>query len=209
MINILKRDYLLILANKRDIFIFLLAIPIIISFGFLDEKLFLAIIISMVYIMTILVFYNSKQDDILIYSMPLKNFDVILSKYIFLLLNVLVVISYIFGVAWILIRLGFIENIKYFNIDFLKLLISYSIIECSVVIPLAFSLRPKTSSIFISLLLIALLTHGAYLFYSGDIYNSAIDWVGLINSSEFIGKVTLLMIVSIIISCYGYKIKEF
>jgi len=209
MLNLIRKDIMLILDNKKDIFIFLLAMPIIISLGFLDEKLVFAIIISMIYIMTVLGFYNSKQDDILIYSMPLKNFDVILSKYIVLLLNVLVVISYIFGVTWILIKLNIVDNIQYLNIDFLKLLILYSIIGFSVVIPLAFSLRPKTSFIVISVLLILLLTQSAYLFYGGDIYNPTMDWVGLVNSSKFFGGVILLLIVSIIISLYGYKKKEF
>lgn len=209
MINILRKDYMLILANKMEIITFLLAMPIIITFSYLSEYLVFVIILAIVYLMSTIGFYNSKQDDILIYSLPLKNFDFILSKYIFLLLNDLVVISYIFGITWILVKLDLINNIQYLNINFMKLLIFYSIIGFSIMMPLVYSLKSNIGIRVMSVLFVLMINYSNSLFREGDRYNPAKDWVGLVNRSDFIVGVILLMIVSIIVSLYVYKKKEF
>ena len=211
MWNLIKKDYLLILANKMEVYFFIIAIPIIISFGFLDNRWIFILIVSTVYLLSFNGFYNSNQDDdSLVYSLPLKKYTVVASKYIMLFLNHIVITSYVFGVTWILLKMNLISEIQYMSLVFFKLTLLFSIIILSLGLPLFFSYKPRISMTAINIL-IALFTSFSFqkLFYEGDLYNPAIDRVKLVNSPRFILGVLMAMIISMIISLYGYKKKEF
>ena len=211
MWNLIKKDYLLILANKMEVYFFMMAVPVVIALGSLDEKMTYIIIISLVFLLTIIGFNNSNQDtDILTYSLPVKYYTVIISKYIMLFLNHIIITSYIFGITWMLLKLNLISGIHYMSFDFFKLTLTFSIIALSFILPLAFSLRSRSSIRGVmSVSFVILINYPNYLFYEGDLYNPAIDRVGLVNSLRFIMGVLILMIISIIVSLYGYKKKEF
>ena len=210
MWNLIKKDYLLILVNKMEIITFMIAIPIIISFGSIGEKTAYMIIITMVYLITIIGFLDLEKDtDVLTYSLPLKSYHVVISKYILLIINHIIITTYILGLTWILIKLNIINETQYLSLDFFKLSLFSSVIGLSFALPLAFSLKSKTSIRFISVLFVVHINYPNHLFYEGDLYNPAIDRVGLVNSTWFVSGIVVLMTISIIISLYGYKKKEF
>lgn len=207
MWNLIKKDYIALFTKKMEVILFTLSLPVIMLLISFEEKWVYFIGVLCIYYLT-LGLYSETDTDFLIYSMPIKKYKVVLSRYIIFFINYLIISSYIYLTSSILLKLNFIDRIQYLNIDFFKLILFFSMIAVSVALPFVFRLRYEIGMRFTNVVLIFLINLSTnYLFHRS--YDPTVDRVDLVNNTTFIARVIITMIISILISLYGYKKKEF
>lgn len=106
-------------------------------------------------------------------------------------------------------NLNLSDNINYINLDFFKLTLFFTMIVVSIALPFIFIFQFETSRRIINVIMVLSINLSSHLFREGSKYDPAIDRVKLVNSSWYVIGTIILMIISIIISLYKYKNKEF
>ena len=208
MWNLIKKDYKLLFANKIEVIFFIISVPFLLSLGTFDEKWGFLLIAVSVYFISIGMLDN-QGIDVLFYSLPIKKYKSVLYRYLMFFINYLIIATYIFIIAMILKKLNLSDNISYINLDFFKLTLFFSMIIMSVALPFIFIFKFETSRRIINVIIVLSINLSSHLFREGSKYDPAIDNSKLVNSSWFVIGTIILMIISIIISLYKYKNKEF
>jgi len=150
MINLIKKDFILIFSNKMKLYTLLFAIPIIMvlisyfSVGLAHYLGFIAII-----------FISTSADEgvegkssVLLASLPINKNHIVISQFLSTYIIFILSSIYTILVLFILGKLGLHSILDYYNTDLIRFLIGLSIILISVNVPIKlFSNRNSNSSL--------------------------------------------------------------
>ncbi|NLL81974.1 MAG: ABC-2 transporter permease [Tissierellia bacterium] len=150
MINLIKKDFILIISNKMKLYTLLFAIPIIMvlisyfSVGLAHYLGFIAII-----------FISTSADEgvegkssVLLASLPINKNHIVISQFLSTYIIFILSSIYTILVLFILGKLGLHSILDYYNTDLIRFLIGLSIILISVNVPIKlFSNRNSNSSL--------------------------------------------------------------
>ena len=199
MWNLIKKDYMLMHSNKWKVISFIISIPLLILLMGKDSD-GSPIIISLVSVIVFNMVSNS-ESKVLIHSLPIKNSHVVLSKYIFIMINFIIISIYIIFIMGLLSRLGFVrrELINYYFVVTMQV----SIIALSFVIPAFLNYSVNIgSTISWLIVLLSVNIYGAlasdFQFFSKIVYNVFFN-IGI----------GILLIISILCAIESYKNREF
>lgn len=205
MWNLIKREYTVIFTKRMEIVLFILFLPVVmLLIDFSEKWIYMIANISIYYLSLSL--YSENDTDILYYSMPIKKYNVVLSRYIMFFVNYLIITVYIYLTSFILLKLNFVDRVEYLNTDFLKLLLFSSLIAVCVALPILFSLRYETSMRFIGVVLVLLINSANYIYNRHD---ADVERISLSNNTMIILIALIAIAFSILFSLNEYTKKEF
>lgn len=210
MLKQIKKDYYLILSLKGTIAIAMILVPICIYIiGSINQSGIYATSVFVAILLTYSMVGYVQSQQILSHSMPFSKLDVVLSKYIIVFLNYIIVNSYIFFIVWIIRKLPG-NNIQYLSLELYKYMLFVSIISLSFVIPALLSYTPSWGN-FISIFIFSVIFNFSnnYLLDPGTTVKVNLNNLSIVNNLWFNIAVVILMAISIAISLYGYKNKQF
>jgi len=146
MTSLIRRDLILSFGNKQSLFILVfypLMLLSIIGIDNSDVWLF-ASILSFTYLLSIVSFaYESvTKSHLLINSLPIKKWEVVVSKYIFVIINYVFSLIYTYFYVWILGLLG-LNIMDSFNLSIIKHTFFFTLLSLSIGLPLLYLLPPK------------------------------------------------------------------
>ena len=148
------------------------------------------------------------KSDVLVPSLPLNKYEIVLSKYIEIFLNYIVVNLYLFFSIWILKTLG--VDIQFLSIEFLKLTLLISVISLSVLLPVVLFYSSMIGSLMLMVTMTFILRFiEDYLFNEGSLIKANIDNLIIVNNPWINIAIFILMVISILISLKKYSINNF
>ncbi len=146
MVALIKKDLILSYGNKQSFSLLLLYPVIIFIFISMDNPsvLIFASIVTFSYMLSIMSFAyeGTFNTRLLIDSLPIKRWEVIVSKYIFVLINYVFSVIFTYIYAWILELFG-LNIIDYFNFFAIKNTFLFSLFSLGIALPLLYALPPK------------------------------------------------------------------
>lgn len=150
MINLIKKDLKLNFAIKGSVISLVLFLPFMLLVLGLDSKenIYPIMILSYSYILMSMPFkYDAREKPhLFIQSLPIKKRDVVISKYIILILNFIIAIGYTWLIFSLLNLLGFGMGNK-LSISILKETLIIYILISSISLPAYLRLPPKIGNV--------------------------------------------------------------
>lgn len=209
MINLIKKDFILIFSNKMKLYILLFALPIIILLiGYFSVGL--AYYLGLIAILLISTSTDQgveRRTSVLLASLPINKNHIVISQFLSTYIIFILSSIYTILVLFILGRLGLHSILDYYNMDLIKFLIGLSIILISVDVPIKLFSNRNSSSSVSSVSLI----HIIYIFRYSKMIGEASEPFEL----SPIGNITLAIVVvaAFILSIAGslleYKNKQY
>lgn len=146
MLKLIRKDLKLNFSNKESLLLTLLFIPFImllLDFS-VNEQAIAVMIFATNYVLTITPFgYEEKSKPlILIQSLPITKKETVISKYIIIFINYILVIVYTYIYLWIISFFGN-RNLDSFNISIIRLTLPIVILFVSTILPAYFRLVPR------------------------------------------------------------------
>jgi len=203
MWSLIKKDYLLIVSNRRSIvlaFIFFLPI-LILLLG--KEGRVNVYILSLASTLILNVSVN-MESHILLYSLPMKNSHVVLSKYIFTMINYIVINIYIIIIMALLRRFELEKGFSHIDIYYLIGTLQIAIIAVSFAIPAILNYSTKAGNI-INILIAGVASD----IFTGVLKSDYQFFSKIIYSIWFNIGIGILLIISIWCAIESYKSREF
>lgn len=204
MLNLIKKDFLLVFSTKANILLILLYIPLInLVVGTSEfESMISVMIISFVYILTIIPFAYEKTDKphILIQSLPIKRKDVVISKYISIFISFILGIIFVGVYLWVTSLFG-LKTMNSFKFSLIINLLPILIFSLSISLPLQFRLPTRIANFVNGLIMITLIN-------TTLIGKNILNTVGVGDLTLFI-IVAVVYLVSMIASIWIYEGRDF
>lgn len=204
MLNLIKKDFLLVFSTKANILLILLYIPLInLVVGTSEfESMISVMIISFVYILTIIPFAYEKTDKphILIQSLPIKRKDVVISKYISIFISYILGIIFVGVYLWVTSLFG-LKTMNSFKFSLIINLLPILIFSLSISLPLQFRLPTRIANFVNGLIMITLIN-------TTLIGKNILNTVGVGDLTLFI-IVAVVYLVSMIASIWIYEGRDF
>jgi len=206
MINLIKKDLLLTFSTKSSIFLIALYIPLInlIMGGTEPETIISIMIISLVYILTIIPISYEKRDKphILIQSLPVRRKDLVISKYISVFVNFILGIIIIACYLWIISLFG-IRTVDSLSFSVIIYTLPIVIFSLSISLPILIRAPVKIANFFNGAMLGIIMSTVR----SGNIGNTSSN---SIKDPRFIFiAIALVYLISMFISIWMYEEQEF
>lgn len=138
MINLVKKDFILIFSNKTKLYVLFFGVPMImLLFSYISEE-------SAYYLgLLAIIFISISADEgvegkssVLLPSLPINKYHIVISQYLSTYIVFLLSSIYVIFVLFILGKLGLHSLLRYYNGDLVKFLIGLSIISFSLSIPI-------------------------------------------------------------------------
>lgn len=208
MLSLIKKDFILIYANKWSFLIYFLLVPFIVLLapGFNITNVFIYSVLTLMYLMTRIPFsYELKNSPtIFIQSLPVTKDDVVTSKYLSIFLNFILVLTLTSLYTFILSLFDLLDFSK-LTISTLLFSITLAVVFLCIQLPLEFNAKPNLAS-FITLFL--------YINFSNTfIYQSARTsrFIDIVSNYKILVLILLaiLYIRSMKLSMHLYKVREF
>ncbi|NBI07265.1 ABC-2 transporter permease [Senegalia massiliensis] len=155
MLNLIKKDIIVSLSNKSILLMLLIYVPfIILAFGTESiSKIFLFSTFGFCHMIITTPFSYEIEDKphIFIQSLPVKKTDIVISKYINIIISFILGTIYSLVYIWIMNIIGILDSSK---IDIITLVFAFglTIVVSSVSLPTQFKFSPKIAK-FINTLL--------------------------------------------------------
>ena len=202
MWNLIKKDYFLIFANKKNVLTFILLVPILILI--LNKYIQInSVILGLISSLIINIFIDS-DSQILLYSLPVKNSQFVLSKYIFIAINFIIMNIYIIFIMELFSSLVLKRSIFPINNYYILISIQISLIALCFAIPAIINYSAKPSIIIIWIINVVAFNFstsvitGDYQFFSKIIYSM---WFNI--------GIVIILITSILCTIESYKNRQF
>lgn len=138
MINLIKKDFILIFSNKRKLYFLVFAVPMImLLIGYFSEgSAYYLGLLAILFISTSADEGIEGKSSVLLPSLPINKYHIVISQYLSTYIAFFLSSIYIISVLFILRKLGFYWILSYYNIDLIKYFIALSIISFSISIPI-------------------------------------------------------------------------
>ncbi len=211
MINLIKKDLLVSYSNKISIIMILMYFPLILLIlGTRDiNSIFIFSTFSFCFIMIKIPFSYEIKDKphIFIQSLPVKKSDIVISKYISILVNFAIAIVYTFVYMWISSVIGLIDVDK-IELSTILYTLAITIVALSISLPTQFRFSPKMANFLNMFLYIGMIN---IIIAGGDTVLKLInlDFHNLYNLLGLVGGILALYLISIVISISLYKTRNF
>lgn len=174
MLNLVKKDFLLVFSSKQSWILIILYVPFILfTMGMDNEFSVVLMIYTFVYMLTTIPFGYEIQTkpNIFLQSLPIKKRDLVISKYLSIFVNYVVGFVITGGYLWIISLLGFID-VDSFNISLIKSTLPMVLLSLSISLPALFRLPPKIANfanmfIYIGIMNFVIIPFGQY----GNLFN--------------------------------------
>ena len=211
MFNLIRKDILVTYSNKLTVFMILLYFPLILLIMGKNDinSIFMFTAVSFVFITTKVPFSYEIRDkpQILIQSLPIKKIDIVLSKYIGIILN--------FGLATVytLIYMGIANATGFINMNTIKIstilvTFGFTILALSLSMPMQFSFTPKVAN-FANMLLYVIIINIIIIEEEKIFKFLNLDFSNLDNILIIAGSILGVYLISIVISMILYKNRKF
>lgn len=149
MINLIKKDLIVTYSNKVSIITILLYFPLILLIlGTKDiNSIFMFSTFSFVFIMIKIPFAYEIRDKphIFIQSLPVKKSDIVISKYISMIINFIMATVYTLTYMWVSNALGIIDVDK-IEISTILFTLGLTMLSLSLSMPMQFRFTPKVAN---------------------------------------------------------------
>lgn len=211
MLNLIKKDLIVSYSNKISVIMILLYFPLILLIlGNSDvNSIFMFTTFSFVFIMIKITFSYEVRDrpHIFIQSLPVKKSDIVISKYISILVNFALGIVYTSLYMWISSILGLIDVDK-IGISTVLSTLGFTMLALSISMPMQFRFTPKIANFINMIFYIGIIN---FIIIDGDlifrflnldlnnIYNILLIGVGIL----------AVYLISMVISIGLYKSRKF
>lgn len=150
MLGMLKRDFHLIISDKRNRLFFLLYIPFLLFIveSYDPQWPYFIILYTYTYLMAITPFsYDvTYKTSYMMSSLPISRKEMVLYKYLLTCIYFLITIVYAGVYLWIINILG-IMNVDYFNLEMIKTAIPVILISTSLIYPAYFRFEARIARI--------------------------------------------------------------
>lgn len=208
MTNLIKKDFIVTFSNKQSIFTFLVLLPLLMFIVGSDDInmmfMYSTITFCFLSIRTSFSYEIKDRPQIFIQSLPVKKSDIVLSKYLSIIVNFLMASVFTFTYLFIL---SFIFKFSMEDLNLTTIMMSFStvIILLSLSVPTDFMFTPKVSN-FLNMFIYILFLN---FFIIGS--NSLVNFLGIFKDYRIgIALLTLgVYLLSIVLSVFLYKNKKF
>lgn len=150
MLGILKRDLTLMLSSKREIFLLLFYIPLLLLIvdSYKPEFMYFVILVAYTYLLSVTPFaYDiGGKYKYIMNSLPVSRGEVVLYKYLSVFVYFIISIVYVGVYLWIINILN-LATVDYFNLEVIIQAIPVVMIFASIVFPAYFRFEPKIAQI--------------------------------------------------------------
>lgn len=210
MINLIKRDLKIIYCTSAILFI-LASVPLTqLIIGSVETTINLILLIVLAHTITTYSFgYDAKNSShILFRSLPVKPWEIVISKYVLLMINFIIVGGYIFIVTILINYLKLAEyNLDNMNLEVIIYTVMAILISFSVSLPLIFFSNSKIGDMIGRIaMFVTVIRVSNSLYIESELNAKLID---TFNSTRFISFVLAGFLLSIILSIYIIRQKEY
>ncbi|WMM25135.1 ABC-2 transporter permease [Tissierella sp. MB52-C2] len=149
MLNLIKKDFLLTFSSKLPWMFIILYVPFILFTIGTDNKFIGGLMIyTFVYMLTTISFgYDTQvKTHILLQSLPIRKRDIVISKYLSILINYTIGFVVTGGYLWIINLLGFVD-VDIFNLSMVISTLPIILLSLSISLPALFRLPPKIANV--------------------------------------------------------------
>lgn len=212
MINLIRRDFKFLSSSKGSLFSFLIMVPIFLFLmgNWAGPTIYAILTVVLVHTLTTLSFRHDTKSNsyILIKSLPIRDTDFVISKYVLIFINYIFVVGYILIIAILMDNFNLAEfNVNNFNMPIIIYILMINIISLSVCLPLIFFIPPKIGEAIGSVAMMITVNMGGFQLYLGGMIN--IELLAKFNNPKSILLVLLGMFASIGLSIYILSQKEY
>lgn len=210
MINLIRRDLKIIYCTSAILFV-LASVPLTqLIIGSVEATINLILMIVLVHTVTTYSFsYDAKNNShILFRSLPVKPWEIVISKYMLLMINFIIVGGYIFIVSTLMNYLKLAEyNLDNINLQIIIFTVMAILISFSVSLPLIFFSNPKIGDMIGRIAMFVTVIRASNSLYIGRELNTHL--LDTFNSTKFISFVLVGFLLSIVLSIYIIRQKEY
>ena len=202
MLNLIKKDFLLVFSSKQSWIFIILYVPFILFTIGTDNKFIGGLMIyTLAYMLTTISFgYDTQiKTHILLQSLPIRKRDIVISKYLSIFINYTIGFVVTGGYLWIINLLGFID-VDIFNLSLVESTLPIILLSLSISLPALFRLPPKIANvinmfIYIGIMNFVIIPFGQY----GNLFNGLV--LPIISA--------IVYLLSIGISLWLYETRDF